>query len=302
LLFGNRGERKLTLSPYYPGLSQENKLEFDGEFLMEPSQLKAALTFWLGCEKGIERLIKESAVENSGGDLLKDYKKMQLSEVYKKMPFIISNAKIVPGPLKASLRVKGYEQEIYAFGSKTLLDVEAGPRQYVLSCQDILKEYFSFFKQDISKIATSNEMKLLKNYINGNARLGNKESHFSLDVNSPRIDPEVISSLYGISPSELMKNYKPNGMTSLYADAMKYQRKVVIEDKDDAVIRETVVKHTKRPTPDWDGVSFKLSFAYNKGKAAKIYVPRDEFSNYQRIERNAKTAETFFEKAVEMFR
>lgn len=303
LLFGNRGERRLTLSPYFPGLSQRNKLEFDTDFLVEPNQLKAAIAFWVGCEKGIERLIKESVLDYCKDNLLKDYQKMPLTEVYKGMPFIISNVRLIPGPLKASLRVDGYEQDVQAFGSKALLYVQSKSGQYTLTCRDILREYFNFFMKDIAELSTPQEMRLLREYIKGKHRARHAGRNFSLDVNSTRIDKGIFRDLYGKTPKAVIDSYSPMGMSRLFYDAYKYPDKVVTKIQGGKVVRETIVAQTKKVLPDWDGVDFRLTYSYDSKRiVARIYVPRERYADYLKLEKRATRPGYFFEKAREMFK
>lgn len=225
LLLSNSGSSGFMWRP------RSGRFELCGDYLADTEQLEAGAAFLIGTTKGIERMLKE--------------KKGDVDKVYHEVPLMMEDVELRPASYRNGYEIdSGYENNVISKGSEAEIKTNKGKKDVL----EIFDTYLDFFGEDIKKVATKEEMELLKKYASGKKKT---EIDQSLGGDSYSwIDAKYIQKKTGKKPKDVIEEYNPHGAAVVFADAAKNREKS-FEQGAYRVKRETKYM-------DWGAISYTL--------------------------------------------
>lgn len=259
--FANAGNREdvaqlsmAALGPVYKALLRNSKkrigrgswkyrthpgrTEFKSHGLMEPEQLEAGIAFLVGTVKGIERLLEDDC----GGDIEK---------AYSSLPVIVKESS------------KESDMEVLERGLDALVQTSRGD----MTVGEIFRVYADFFRPDIERLATDDEMSLIAKFASGEKALETGETKCT-------VDPDYLRTATGKTPKEIIdERPQLHGPPKLISDAVKFS------------LGKEVGGDLKRRTRriNWNGALFEYRDR-NTGKTFGLSIPPEDAEDYLEVE------------------
>lgn len=215
------------------------RTEFRSHCVMDPEQLEAGIAFLVGTAKGIERLLEEDC----GGNLEK---------AYSSLPIIVRESS------------KESDMAVLARGLDAVVETNKGG----VTVGEIFRIYAGFFKTDLEKFATDDEMSALGKFASGEKPLEDEEKECVVDRSYIRIAAgkksprEVISEKSGL-----------HGPPGLVGEAVKF---AFGKEVGDGLERKTRLIN-------WNGVLFEYRDK-NTGKSFGLAIPPEDAGDYLELE------------------
>lgn len=234
-----RNDRKRIERGSWNYRTHRGRTEFRSHGLMEPEQLEAGIAFLVGTVKGIERLLDTEY----GGDI---------DKAYSSLPVIVRE------------NTKENDMTVLEHGLDARVETSKGG----MTVGEIFRTYADFFKTDLEKFATDDEMSLLGKFASGEKALEGREKGCT-------VDHSYVMGSTGKSPKEVIGEKSGlRGPPGLISDAVKFSPGKDIGD--DLYKRKTRLIN-------WNGVLFEYRDR-NTGKYFGLAIPPEDADDYLELE------------------